>query len=149
MRKLSPAGAARGNSEDHWSQCFIFWKPWMSVQNFMSIHLMVHEIFQSGAKWWLITVTYRRHKYITDMVFTITIKFYNNKAHEIHQGPLPRIENFNTVVNLVVFVKSRSNKVSIWQLHLIYSPIQLYWGHHVWYVLSFEAEDTTLQGSWI
>ena len=31
---------------------YILWGPYMSVQNFMAIHPIVVEIFQSGPKWW-------------------------------------------------------------------------------------------------
>ncbi len=31
---------------------FVLWEPWVSVQNVMTIHVIVVGIFQSGPKWW-------------------------------------------------------------------------------------------------
>ncbi len=48
-----PDDGTRGNIKRSLKSLgFIFWAPWMCVQNVMVIHPIVVEVFQFGPKWW-------------------------------------------------------------------------------------------------
>ncbi len=57
-KKCQPSGGAigkvRGSPE---SLGFILWQTWMSVQNSMTIHPIVVEMFQFAPKWWIWLLT--------------------------------------------------------------------------------------------